>query len=157
MAAGISISSPIQELCTICLDNMETLHDLFFCIGCRNRFHKECIIKMLNYNIMIRQHFHFCPLCRMEIIIDAPLTPINPRRRINNLIVLETTPLVANQRNEIHGVFRDARIIANAYDGGSMRNLGRVHILTRPIVRIRRCRHVLCWILGCGCGKCFFR
>ena len=86
------------ELCSICLDKLNTNPYLFFCSKCKNKFHQECIIRMLNYNISKHEFFHFCPLCRGEIIIKTTTISVN-RKRYQITSGLETTPLI-DENNE---------------------------------------------------------
>ena len=154
--------SALRELCsicTICLDGMENNTNLFFCIGCRNKFHQACIIRMLNYNISIRQYFHFCPLCRNQIIVDAPILPVN--RALQRITLdMETTPLIANPRDGVNGIFIDARTLARPeypQMSGAIIRLVDNPAYYREHPR-RRCNHFFCRLIFCCCvNKCIYR
>ena len=100
--------SPSIELCTICLESLNSCKPhLFFCTNCNNRFHKKCIYHMIKFNRSQNKSSN-CPICRKEINLAFSMIPLPPDRIAyyetelrHRQIANERTPLISTRCRHI--------------------------------------------------------
>ncbi|KAN0022851.1 hypothetical protein ACTFIU_005592 [Dictyostelium citrinum] len=53
-----------EEICSICLENINEKHSIWCCNKCSNNLHTECVVQWANYTPSVYQWT--CPNCRNE-------------------------------------------------------------------------------------------